>query len=487
VSAGRDIVIRWEPGVFSTVSANAQQGSNAICREGLPGLKDGNCGEAELFNLRNTMSPCSVDDRVSCIKGLDVKVGNGKWQPARYRSPAFLESNISWKTVPEVDVGPSNNSSIYLSNHDNGAQYLWHTRVAYRVQRNEITGVDPGPSRFEIEVVPVKEIRGSTCPKELNPAFFTNLSASSENCYIRTTEPDDFNLRMTLSLRHEPRGWIATYLENASTKIVRPESGSNKVDLIMEGRRSILPGAEISLPQEDRTRRAKLCESDAFLELTMKTRDKCLSDLSELYGLYFGMTGPNRVLGWNLYLSLLDLFPELDRASIERPAWAFSVPMNADQRLSSCRVPQGIYGIAGGNAMVVSEEVPSWNERDASLEFQVAAPHLRKDGEVASGFYEMQLNVEVAQCLWGVEISASNVKLSVISENGKTKIATVSVIRKNNMVIFRASGFSYSASTLKVTLLPKSSRLRCEQGSVTRIAPQGTLKCPKGWKPVRPR
>ena len=144
----------------------------------------------------------------------------------------------------------------------------------------------------------------------------------------------------------------------------------------------------------------------------------------------------------------------------------------------------------GGNALLVSSSIPIWNTATQTLEFSVASPHFRTDGQIAQGFYEMQINEKVAQCLWGTTITPQNVGISVLDENGKSKISTATIAVNNGMIIFRATGFSYSTTTIKASfkketgVMPNSNvkRLTCTKGRISKVQPRGITKCPKGWK-----
>jgi hypothetical protein len=136
--------------------------------------------------------------------------------------------------------------------------------------------------------------------------------------------------------------------------------------------------------------------------------------------------------------------------------------------------------------MVISDEIPIWNAATNALEFTVASPHYRPNGDIALGFYEMQLNQKVANCLWGTKITPTNVTLSILDAKGEAKVATSQVSVKDGVVIFRATGFTYSTTKLRATLKgaakDKGSQLVCSRNGITKVQPRNVSKCPKGWK-----
>ena len=132
--------------------------------------------------------------------------------------------------------------------------------------------------------------------------------------------------------------------------------------------------------------------------------------------------------------------------------------------------------------MLISDDIPYWNSTTQTVEFTVASPHYRPNGEVAKGFYEMQLNEEVARCLWGTRVTPQNVSFSLFDDEGETKVAVATVAVRNGAVIFRASGYTYSITKLQVSLKKSLSRIRCVKSGVTKLQPKKATTCPKGWR-----
>jgi hypothetical protein len=65
---------------------------------------------------------------------------------------------------------------------------------------------------------------------------------------------------------------------------------------------------------------------------------------------------------------------------------------------------------------------PRWNAEKQTLDFRIASPHLNQDGSVAEGFYNLSVSQEVANCLWGGDVSKSKAEVSIISDAGEKKI-----------------------------------------------------------------
>ena len=447
------------------------------CGNGLEGLLEGRCGQIPFRSLINTLSPCSVDNRVSCIKGLEIKTANTPWQTATYVGTTS-PSGTTWESFPSLDLGPSNDSSIFATTDKSGKNVLWHTTISYRISLADIKAGSNGPSQYDISVKPVKQISASECVWQNQLEALILIAGSGPDfrnyCYERIRQPASFNARLILTLRHEPAGWITSRLQQFGAQIKKYADGSGRIDLVLEGMNTAFPVASLTISNSDVDQKAKFC-SVANIALTSW---RCNTD-SPWRGTYlFNTAGSAGDLSKANFLSLVETFPDLNQATFDALSWSLLINMKNVEQINSCQLPSGIYGVVGGNAMVIDESIPTWDQATQTLEFGVASPHYLANGQVARGFYEMQLNEQVAKCLWGTKITPTNFNLSVVDENGQSKVATATVAVQNGMVIFRATGFTYSSAKLKVSL----KKLICTKNGVAKIQAKNAMTCPKGWK-----
>ena len=447
------------------------------CGNGLEGLLEGRCGQIPFTGLINTLSPCSVDDRVSCIKGLEIKTANTPWQAATYVGTTS-PSGTTWESFPSLDLGPSNDSSIFATTDKSGKNVLWHTTISYRISLADIKAGSNGPSQYDISVKPVKQISASECVWQNQLEALTLIAGSGPDfrnyCYERLGQPSSFNARLVLTLRHEPTGWITSRLQQFGAQIKKHTDGSGRIDLVLEGMNTVFPVASLTISNSDADRKEKLCSVD-YIALTSW---RCNNDRSWKGTYLFNTAGSAGEQNKASFLSLVDVFPELNQATFDHLSWSLLINMKKVDQINSCQLPSGIYGVVGGNAMVIDESIPIWDQATQTLEFGVASPHHLANGQVARGFYELQLNEQVAKCLWGTKISPTYFSLSVVDENGQSKVAAATVAVKNGMVIFRATGFTYSSAKLKVSL----KKLICVKNGVAKIQAKKATTCPKGWK-----
>jgi hypothetical protein len=147
-----------------------------------------------------------------------------------------------------------------------------------------------------------------------------------------------------------------------------------------------------------------------------------------------------------------------------------------------------ISGAIASNAAVMRPSPPTWNAEKQTLEFRIASPHLNKDGTVATGYYNLSVSQEVANCLWGSDVSKSKAEVSVISDAGEKKIFVSATSSRDGYLNFQVSGFSYSVNTISIQLLKDAnanpvSKKSTEASSVKPSINKDVLKeivCKKG-------
>lgn len=141
---------------------------------------------------------------------------------------------------------------------------------------------------------------------------------------------------------------------------------------------------------------------------------------------------------------------------------------------------------------------------NGNLDLKLQSPHFRSDGVTEHvGIYEARIPLEMATCLWGESITSnSEFALSVFESGGQEKSATSSIVVTDEAVVIKASGFTFSSPTVRITyksktpLKPSGARVSVSKKAITvsftkvsgtsyaAIATKGklkkTLKCTTG-------
>lgn len=504
-----DQLVYWIPTNNESLlgaAARTGAGEQRNCDDDLEGLTVGRCGDNDFVLLLNNLSPCSVDQRVSCIERLEIRSETGDWEAATYLGQSGRPP-VAWSSIPELDLGPASTASLFVTERPGASPRLWAVSAHYMLYRRDLEGSNPGPRGLNLSITPVTEAAVDQCLSvtdsdffELRTQYVFNLAGLERRywrCYKRLNEATEFRGRMTLNLRRIPRGWITSYLRDVEARIIPVETGRSQIGLTIEGTSTRIPTTAISNLRTDDLKLEKLCST---LSSQFPPARPALCD-QDLLGKGVKSSWGNSTVGQSpeaslrQYSGLVQEFPELDEARSEMITWGAIVTLATDQdwRLKGCPAPNNLYGVVGTNSMIVDSNYPRWDPTDDSFKFTVASPHRLPNGELTEGHYEFQLDTNVAQCLWQTKITPQNVVLSVLDERGATKVAVASVSVRNGLVIFRATGFTYSTTTLRAflkkaeptkatTKAKPGGRINCTKDGVKKLQPKGVTTCPKGWR-----
>lgn len=114
----------------------------------------------------------------------------------------------------------------------------------------------------------------------------------------------------------------------------------------------------------------------------------------------------------------------------------------------------GVTGIVATNSTLYAEGPPAFDSTTSTLNYKVAAPHYEKDGSTEfKGTYDLILRSDIAKCLYGFDDATSTSKVEVTAEDGSAKPVTTSMSVADGWFKFAASGFTFSAPTVKVSLI----------------------------------
>jgi hypothetical protein len=173
--------------------------------------------------------------------------------------------------------------------------------------------------------------------------------------------------------------------------------------------------------------------------------------------------------------------------------------------LESCPSTFGIAGVISTNATAVETTPPTLDKQTQTLKYRVAAPHLKQNGDVNSGFYRLQLNPQVAKCIWGDNLLGAKAEVSLVSDNGEVQITASTFEFTDTAAVFEVTGFHYSAGSINIKLLlpsktnsktspevvapkitptakAKQISIICIKGKLIKKVTATKPKCPSGYK-----
>jgi hypothetical protein len=158
-----------------------------------------------------------------------------------------------------------------------------------------------------------------------------------------------------------------------------------------------------------------------------------------------------------LSFSQLEMWQEFYNDSAGAVPTNWNVRTLADSEMSSASKcvtdASGISGVVTTNSTLYSQGPPTYTASTGTLDYQVAAPHYLNDGKTEFlGDYNLLVREDVAKCLYGFTGTEITSSMSVVDTTGAPKQATTSLTLENGFYKFSASGFTFSAPTIKAKL-----------------------------------
>ena len=156
------------------------------------------------------------------------------------------------------------------------------------------------------------------------------------------------------------------------------------------------------------------------------------------------------------------------------------------------------------------QSMPMWLAQDSALTLQVSSTHYRSDNSKNLGVFNIDMPIETAKCLWGVDLSkaVSATVAATYPELGISELVTTTSRVEGKFFKVSASGFHYSAPVIKVKVaqekavtptptveptptptptatikpVPLQKIITCVKGKVTKKVKAVAPKCPAGYK-----
>jgi len=143
-----------------------------------------------------------------------------------------------------------------------------------------------------------------------------------------------------------------------------------------------------------------------------------------------------------------------NKASATDTQWSFkTLEYFENSKVGQCTsANQDVAGIVTTNALGYSPGPPSYSESSGNLEYRVTSPHLEANGTVATGTYDLVLKSDVARCIYGFSNAPIKAEISIVGDEGETRVATTTVNEKEGWLYLSAKGFTFSAPKIQVKL-----------------------------------
>jgi hypothetical protein len=184
-----------------------------------------------------------------------------------------------------------------------------------------------------------------------------------------------------------------------------------------------------------------------------------------------------------------------DKAQALQKRWSVGTILSGQvfngKTMEQCLSSNEIAGVVMSNATVYQGEPPIWNASDLTLDYKVAAPHYTPGGNEYLGSYQLKINNDFARCIYGLQNVPLVATISIVGNDGVTKVGTSSISMGSKWINFNVSGFTFSAPTIKVQLTEAKrentieTKVEAQQQSVpaqvsSKVSQKKSITCIKG-------
>jgi len=192
----------------------------------------------------------------------------------------------------------------------------------------------------------------------------------------------------------------------------------------------------------------------------------------------------------------LSWMPLLGDKAVAMPSqWSFQtlkLKSNTAAEITKCTNSfDSLAGLIFTNASVYSAGAPEFDASTGSLDYKVAAPHTKPNGDLVTGTYDLIINSDVARCLYGFTKAPIGANISIINNDGQVQVATTIIKEQDGFMRMGAYGFGFSSPTIKMKITQGAASAAPATGQTTITCLKGTTSkkvtavkpvCPTGFK-----
>ena len=485
---------------------------NVCSKIGAPG-----CEPEKYFQYSAQIGMCSATIQSDCVSKVFAKDESGREIIGKFVEEFPGNSEFSYQGDPSINL-PSGTSTFIVDfpdlPHQGGTQYLvvvWldgsrgFNEAKFKVENfnSSIFAVSKKSGRYSVTkpetiVRPDFTLRSRTSSQggfNLDQSSTRRAACAQTSpsiCLVPWTLPINVSFGYTLKLHEGISGWLHGRISDAQAEIATAADGDQLMTI--QGKPTTVPGIYAWFKKDDYPAPLK-----AFYDTLSATQVNAsglgwqsldgrtnngpdglpYSIMKENFGYDEG--GFKEILAWISSLS--------DKATYTQTVW--SVRSMQSGEFSRCiKGSTSLSGIVTTNSTMYIGNPPTFDKESQSLDYKVVSPHYLPSGEEFKGSYDLVINSEVARCIYGFSSAPVSAKISILSADGTTQVATTTFNERNGWMHLIARGFTFSSPTVRVKLMQEGSKpvaapkvtITCVKGKsikkVTSIKPA----CPSGWK-----
>lgn len=314
-------------------------------------------------------------------------------------------------------------------------------------------------------------------------------------CLTPWALPANVSFGYTLKLHEGIAGWLHGRISDAQADISSASDGDQL--LTIQGKPTVVPGIYAWFPKDNyptplKTYYASVDKNNENASgLGWPSLDGKINNgpdglpysiMKENFGYDEG--GFKEVLAWIASLS--------DKATYAQTVWTVH-SMQSGQFANCVKGNKSLSGIVTTNSTMYIGNPPTFDQASQSLDYKVVSPHYLPNGEEFKGSYDLVIKSDVARCIYGFSNAPVSAKISILSADGSTQVATTTFNERNGWMHLVARGFTFSSPTVRVKLMQEGSKpvaapiqkketIVCTKGKSTKKVTAIKPACPSGWK-----
>lgn len=494
--------------------------SQMLTRTTCKKLGDAGCGNEKYFQYNAQLGMCSSNVTSDCVTKVFARTDSGEEVVGKYVEDFPGPGEFSYQGNPALNL-PSGTSTFIVDfpqiPHAGGSQYLvvvWlQGSRGFNQQKFEIENFNSG-----IFAVSKKDGRYSVTKPEtiVRPDFRLGGRQASQGgfnmdqsesrrascaqtsptvCLLPWALPSNISFGYTLKLHEGIAGWLHGRISDAQADISSASDGDQL--LTIQGKPTVVPGIYAWFPKDNYPAPLKKYyagvdkNNENASGLGWQSLDGKINNgpdglpysiMKENFGYDEG--GFKEVLAWIASLS--------DKATYAQTVWTVH-SMQSGQFANCVKGNKSLSGIVTTNSTMYIGNPPTFDQESQSLDYKVVSPHYLPSGEEFKGSYDLVIKSDVARCIYGFSNAPVSAKISILSSDGTTQVATTTFNERNGWMHLVARGFTFSSPTVRVKLtqegskpvvaqIQKKTTITCVKGKSTKKVSAVKPACPFGWK-----
>lgn len=486
-------------------------------------IGDSGCEADKYFQYNALLGACSIELASNCVQKVFAIDASGKEIIGSVVGAFPGNTDYTYEGDPSIGL-PAGSSALIVEfpgiSHGGGKEFLVNaymqgfrgfnerffqvenfssTIVAISRVDGKCKAPDPEKNLRPDSVLGGRAMRQGGCDKGNNNApTIACAMTSSTQCALPWSLPKDVTFGISFKLHEKVKGWLHGRLGEAVATITSANDGDQI--LLIQGKPSVVPGIHAWYKKTDLPAPLKKFYS-SYSEILLNTSgagwpssDGAYPDgpdglpysiLKEGFGYEEGSF--KEVLAW---ISAIG-----DKATYAPTVWSFRT-MNSGQYDSCMKGSDSLSGIVSTNSTMYIGNPPTFDKESQSLDYKVMSPHSLPDGQEFKGSYDLVIKSDVARCIYGFSSAPVSAKISILSADGTTQVATTTFNERNGWMYLVARGFTFSSPTVRVKLIqesapaPKTSAalevkkvtISCVKGKTIKKVTAVKPACPSGWK-----